>query len=331
MKKIKFGIIGCGGYAGAHARRLKEREDVEIAALCSRRTESIENLINRKLSDYPGKIGKFTSTQEMYENTELDGVVLCTPHNLHFTQTAEAVDQNCHVLIEKPMVTDLDDARKLAEISRKTPSLKIGVCYNTAFSPVLEPVRSALEDNRHGRLELITGYLSQNWKTLTKGSWRHAPEISGGGQIVDSGAHLIHSILSLAGSSPDEVFAFSSNNDTAVDVNSVISVKFKNGVFASITIGGNSVPDGSFTAFIFQKGRIELDAWRGEWSRETQNGKDYNELNLNSEANPDNNFIDAVIGTDTLKVGVQDGLTVAAFTDAVYRSIQEGTPVKVDL
>jgi predicted dehydrogenase len=331
MKKVKMGIIGCGGYAGAHARRLKEREDVEITALCSRHEESIKNLINRRLSDYPGKIGRFTSTETMYENAELDGVVICTPHNLHFPQAIEAIDRKCHVLIEKPMVITRKEAEELSRKSRENPRLRVGVCYNTAYAPALNPVRSAMEDGRYGKLELITGYLAQNWRTLTRGTWRHDPVTAGGGQLVDSGAHLIHSFLSLSGAAPDEVFAYSSNAGAAVDVNSVISVKFKNNVFASITVGGNSIPDGSFTAFIFEKGRIEVDAWRGEWSREIGEDGNITEHTGYPEADPDSNFIDAVLGKADLKAGIAGGLTAAAFTEAVYRSIGSGKPVKAGL
>ncbi|MFP4383833.1 MAG: Gfo/Idh/MocA family protein [Spirochaetia bacterium] len=331
MNKIRMAIIGCGGYAGAHARRLKEREDVVIAALCSRHEESIEDLISRRLTDYPVPIQKYTSTAEMYKNTDLDGVVICTPHNLHFPQAAEAIDRGCHALIEKPMVTSVKEARELKRISREHGSLKIGVCYNTAYAPGLDPVRSALKDGRYGKLELITAYLAQNWKTLTAGSWRQDPEVSGGGQIVDSGAHLAHSILSLAGADPEEVFAYSANNGGDVDVNSVISIRFKNGVFASVTVGGNSVPDGSFAAFIFEKGRIEADAWRGEWCREIGEDGTVTEHTDFPEANPDANFIDAVLGKDELKAGAADGLTAAAFTEAVFRSVREGKPEKAEL
>jgi predicted dehydrogenase len=96
-------------------------------------------------------------------------------------------------------------------------------------------------------------------------------------------------------------------------------------------VGGNSVPDGSFSAFIFEKGRIELDAWRGEWSRETGDNENFTEITGIPEANPDANFIDAVLGAAKLKAGVEDGLTAAAVTEAVYRSAGSGKPVKVEL
>ncbi|MFW5776349.1 MAG: Gfo/Idh/MocA family protein [Spirochaetota bacterium] len=333
MDRAKVAIIGCGGYAGAHARRLSARPDVEIVALASRSASSIDRLVERRLSTYEPPPEHYTSLDELYANEALDAVIISTPHHLHFEQAMQAIESGCHVLIEKPMVTSLEEARRLVERARQERrsgrKLHLGVCYNPAFSPAMEHVRDAVATGSHGRLELVTAYLSQDWKRLTAGSWRQVPDESGGGQAMDSGAHLIHSLLSTAGAPAAELFAWSSTLRTPVDVNTIVSVRFENGVLATLTIGGDSPVDGTLMSLIFDGGRIDVDGWRGEWVRSFRPDTEPCVLEGLSEPSPDDNFIDAVLGKGELIVSEQDGLRVAAFMDALYRSIDSGAPTRV--
>ncbi|MFP4510422.1 MAG: Gfo/Idh/MocA family protein [Spirochaetaceae bacterium] len=333
MKTVRCAIIGCGGYAGAHARRLSARDDVQIVALASRTASSIERLIERRLSDYTPAPTQYTSWETLLEREKPDAVVLSTPHHLHFEQAVRAMDAGCHVLIEKPMAVSLDEAKLIHERANQLRgsgrSLKVGVCYNPAFSPAMERVRSAVASGSHGRLELVTGYLSQNWQALTAGSWRQTPKDSGGGQTMDSGSHMIHSLLSGVGARAREVFAYSDNRGSDVDINTVVSVRFENGVLANLTIGGNSAVDGSHTSFIFTDGRIDVDAWKGEWVRSYRSDGEPEVLENLGEPSPDDNFIDAILNKADLVVTDTDGLHVAAFTQTLYRSIESGKPEQV--
>jgi predicted dehydrogenase len=329
MEKLRCAIIGCGGYAGAHARRLKERDDVVIAALASRTEESIDRLVERRLADYSPAPARYTSVDLMYARESLDAVVICTPHALHLAQAAQALRAGCHVLVEKPMVVSHAQARELASVAATSPGLVVGVAYNPAYSEAMEIVRAAVSAGRYGRLELVTGYLAQNWKELTAGSWRQRVAESGGGQVVDSGAHAIHSLLSGVGASPVELFAYSDSQDAAVDINTVVTVRFANGVLASLTIGGDCAVDGGSMSFIFRGGRIDVDGWRGEWVRcYGPDGQEEQRVGL-GEPNPDANFIDAIAGRAPLAAPLEDGFRVAAFTDALLESAASGRPVRM--
>ena len=147
---------------------------------------------------------------------------------------------------------------------------------------------------------------------------------------MDSGAHLVHSLISGVGSQPQELFAWSSTAGAPVDINTVVSVKFANGVLANLTIGGNSPSDGTATSFIFDGGRIDVDAWRGEWVHSYRPDHEPERLEGLGEPSPDDNFIDAVLGKADLVATEHDGLLVAAFTDALYRSAASGRPERIE-
>jgi predicted dehydrogenase len=262
----------------------------------------------------------------MYREQELDAVVICTPHSLHAGQALEALEAGCHVLIEKPMVTTLADARSIEKRSAANPELLLGVCFNPAYSPALERARQAVRDRRYGGLELVHGYLSQDWYRLTDGTWRHDPAVSGGGQTMDSGAHLLNSLLSIVQSPVRTVYAVLSERERGIDINAALTVRFDNGVAASLAIGGNSPPDGGQTVLLFENGRIELDAWKGDWYRGIAADGTVDELLDLGEADPDGAFIDAIRGGGPLAAGLREGVDTAALTDAIYRSAASGTP-----
>jgi len=114
MPKVRVAILGCGGMAGAHARRYKENPDVEIVALSDVSEEQVQKFIDRHLADYEPRPAVYTDAAEMYSRAKPDAVSIVTPHTLHFQHGMQALEAGCHVLMEKPMVTDSGQAHELA-------------------------------------------------------------------------------------------------------------------------------------------------------------------------------------------------------------------------
>jgi predicted dehydrogenase len=314
-------------YSGAHARRLRARTEVRIAALCSRTEASARTLIERRLADYSPTPSLYTSTSEMYGRESLDAVVIVTPHDLHYRQAVEALEAGCHVLVEKPMTTTADDARSLVRMSEEKGRV-VGVCYDPLYTAALACVREAVRSGRLGRLEMVTGYLCQDWKRLTMGSWRHDPARAGGGQAMDSGAHLLASLCWSVGSPPREVFALLDRQDEGVDVNSATVIRFENRVLATIAVGGNSPGDGSHMSFVFDGGRIDVDGWRGRWVRVYRGTEEEPQRPESLPSSPDDNFVGAILDGAEPICTARDGLAVAELLDALYRSAASGEPIR---
>lgn len=328
MSKLRVAILGCGMMSGAHARRFKSNEDVEIVALCDSSKEQIESLMKRLLSDCSPTPKFYTDPAAMYAEAALDAVAIVTPHVLHFDHAVQALDADCHVLLEKPMVTTTDHAYALAQKVKDTGKVLV-VCYNTPFTPPFGYIRDSVRGGTYGRLELVTAYLSQNWKKPTSGSWRQDPSISGGGQAFDSGAHLLNGICWTVESPVAEVFAFTDNQDTDVDINSSISVRFQSGVMASIAISGNCAGDGSHGSFMFEGGRIDVDAWIGQWIRAFNSDGEVDNLPQgDGEPDPNRNFVDAILGRDEPLCGTDSGIIQAELMDAIYESARTGSPAR---
>ncbi len=328
MQKVRVAILGCGGYSGVHARRLRERDDVAIVGLCDVSDEITRSYFERNLDGYATKPEMFTSAQSMYEKTDPDAVFISTPHTLHYEHGLQALEFNCHVYMEKPMVTRAEHAYDLATRTEQTGRIFV-IGYNTPCTPEFAYLREQIRNKAFGDLELVTGYLSQGWMKGTVGKWRQDPALSGGGQAYDSGAHLLNSLCWSVGAKVAEVFAFVDNHGTPVDINSVINVRFEGGTMAAITVSGNCPAQGSHMVFIFDGGRVEIDGWGGSWIN-VFSGKDrvkYPPITGQPQT-PDDNFIDAILGKAEPRTTPRDGIIQSELMDAIYESARTGQPAK---
>ena len=248
MATVRMAILGCGGMSGAHARRYRENDDVEIVALCDVKEEIAQGYIDKHLKDYPRHQPKiFTDAATMYAETKPDAVTIVTPHTAHFEHGLQAIEAGCHVFMEKPMVTDSGQAHQLAEAVKAAGKIFV-VGYNTPCTPAFRYIRDVIRSGELGKLETVTGWQTQNWKKGTTGSWRQDPALSGGGQMYDSGAHMFNSLVWSVEQPIAEVLAFTDNLGTPVDINGTVNIRFANGVLATMTIAGNCPASAETTA-----------------------------------------------------------------------------------
>lgn len=328
MSKVKVAILGCGGMAGGHARRYAANPDVDIVGLCDVTAEQVQRFIERNLKDYSPTPPIFTDAAAMYAQAKPDAVSIVTPHTLHFEHGMQALAAGCHVLMEKPMVTDSTQAKTLAaEVEQRGKVFCIG--YNTPCTPEFRYLRELVRAEELGRLELVTGWLAQNWRRGTTGSWRQDPALSGGGQMYDSGAHLFNSLVWTVEQPIDTVHAFVDNMDTPVDINGSVNIRFASGVFATITISGNCPDGGAGLVLIFENGRVEVDGWGGSWIRVFHGGPVKYPVIPGTPQAPMDNFIDAVLGRAEPQTTPINGVIQSQLMDAIYESARTGQAVRV--
>jgi len=228
------------------------------------------------------------------------------------------------------MVTSLDHAYKLADKVKETGKI-LTIGYNTPCSAEMYYLRECIRKKTLGNLELVTGFISQDWMRGTAGRWRQDPALSGGGQAYDSGAHIFNSLCWNVESDIEEVFAFVDNHGTRVDINSVSSIKFSNGVLANITIGGNCPGGGTFMAFIFDGGRVEVDGWGAGWINIWRGAEKVKYPPITPEMgspSPDHNFVDAILGRAEPRTSVRNGIIQSQLMDCIYESQRTGMPAR---
>ncbi|QDU71345.1 Gfo/Idh/MocA family protein [Mucisphaera calidilacus] len=329
MKTTRIGLLGCGRIQRKHFHAVTVHEGAEIAALCDIDASRIAWILDHeKASDL--EVARYTSEAEFFAHRPIDAVVISTPHASHADQIIAAVDAGLDVLVEKPMVTNAADAERVIERVEQT-GRQVQIGYNAPFTPELQYVRDCIRDKTFGRLQMVSGYISQRWKNYVKGSWREVKAISGGGFSYDSGAHPLNTLCWTIDAMPTEVFAQTDNRGAAVDVNMALQARFDPDILVQLTLAGDCEHNiGSFMAFLFEDGGIEVDGWNGRWIRvfDKKGPIKYPPI-PNSSSQPLDHFIDAIRGKVEPLTSPRNGLIQATLMDHVYRSAETGLPVKV--
>jgi len=327
MTTFRFAVIGCGGAGGFRMRPILERDDVQVTALCDVSEEVTRAYADKHLDPKRHQPRHVQELAEVFAPGDVDAVLIASPHTLHFEQAMAALDAGCHVYVEKPMVTSVEHAVQLKEaVARSGKQLTIG--YNAPCSPALKRLREIIVNKELGELDLVTGYLSQDWLTRTAGSWRQKPELSGGGQLYDSGCHLLASVLWAVGRPVEEVFALIERYDAPVDITSALAIRFQGGGLASLAVVGNSPNWGKHTTFCFTGGRVDCDGWNGSWLRAYDPEQEIESIDQAEYRTPLEHFIEVLHGKEELIVSAELGLLQSELMDAIYLSEQQRAPVR---
>ncbi|WP_163536067.1 Gfo/Idh/MocA family oxidoreductase [Gracilibacillus sp. YIM 98692] len=314
MDKIRIAIIGVGGISHGHINQLLKLESVEIMVIVD---PNIENR-NHILDKFPLlHVKEYSGHKEMLRYEEVDAVVICSPHTLHFKQGMDALDSGCHVLMEKPMTTNAIEAQQLidkAELEKKV----IQVSYQRHFEPAFLLIKQVIEDDEIGKLTSITASLYQNWKQLTIGTWRQNPSLSGGGMLMDSGSHIMDVLLWTTGLKPTEVFSKIDRHHTPVEIDSISAIRFESGVIAGVNIIGSAPGWYESYAFCGENGGIFFD--NGKVTIHKQNEEPIVPILPTQQTNTDKSFIDAIQNKSKVHVPGDYAKQVIELTERMYRS-----------
>ena len=322
--------IGLGNLGVMECRLLDEMDGVSIVAGVDPAEEARE-----QFADEFG-VPVYETVDELLEGEFLDAVTIASPHTMHFDQALAALDASLHVHLEKPMVTDLGGAQALIDRADEE-GLTLAVGYQRHFDPRFHELRRIVDSGRIGDPHMVVCHLEQEWIQWTKDEWRSDPTLSGGGQLYDSGSHLLDAMLWVTRSKPVTVAAAVDHRDYDVDVNSALAVVLdRDGdrLTASVAVSGegSSIPaPGESLRVIGTDGMVSFD---GETIEVTEDDMTYHA----TPPEPDferltekklRNFVDAARDEADLAIPAVDALRVTALTEAAYESSTTGRRVNV--
>jgi len=328
--KIRIGMIGMGGFMNTHSEALGKIPDAHVVAITD--TEPKNRADHKAHHAHLADANEYEDYRAMLDKEQLDAVVIATPHTTHFEQIMAALDRGLHVLVEKPMACRIDQGVEVVEKVRES-GLTLVIGYQRHCSGVYRYIRRAIADGRIGKVLAVSCLQCQGWKEGTAGTWRQVPELSGGGQLNDSGSHLIDVLLWMTGLRAETVSAQIDNCGTPVDINSAISVRFTNGAVGTLTVIGD-YPEadlredisivGDQGGFHIRDGRplVQLLGWN-----DARLTVDAERLGGGSIFQ---NFIRCIQGEEEPAAPAECGLRVIELTEAAWKSAAAGgKPVAV--
>lgn len=260
--RLRVGIVGAGGFAqGTHLPNLKQLADrYTIHTIVSRRGTGAVAVARQY-----GAVNAATDYRQALDDPEVDAVVICTRHDLHAAQAAEALRAGKHVLVEKPMaitreaLADLTKTIRELQATGACPAFMVG--FNRRFSPYALRAKEIIAGHVH---PLLVRY-RMNAGALPPGHWVHGPE--GGGRAVGEACHILDLFAFLIGAPCVEVSATairSSTADCRGDENFVATLRYQDGSVCTLlytALGAREFPKEAME--IYTDGKVvTLDDYR---------------------------------------------------------------------
>lgn len=331
---LKIGIVG-GGFIGTTVGAgFRDHSRAEIVAVVD-----IDEPTLHEAGDTLGvdPTARYTDYETMLaaESEQLQAVLIGTPHTLHYDQTLAAFEQDLHVLCDKPLTTELAEARDLVDrTDRREEVLMVG--YQRHLDPAFIRARELwATDNREPRW--ITAEVCQEWVQSHRNTWRQNPDLSGGGYLYDTGSHLLDCILWTTRLTPESVSATMQFLDAEkrVDGGGSVTVQFTNGATATLSLSGETPCMREHVRMWDQQGAVALDThdWQPSEFIEIneQNGEYRPTIDRRSRRTKADAFIEAIQTGSEPAATALDGLRVTAVTEAAYESARnDGSTVAVD-
>ena len=179
---FKVGIIGCGLIGFKRSKYLGSRGKLVACADI--------NVIRAKKIAINKKIKVFTDWKKLLDLKEIDIVIISTPHNQLSKILLHAYKKKKHVLVEKPGAKNLKEISKV--ISKVNDNkIKIRVGFNHRYHPSIIKARKIIKSGVIGKPMYLRGRYGHGGRLKYEKEWRAKPSISGGGELIDQGSHLI--------------------------------------------------------------------------------------------------------------------------------------------
>lgn len=262
-------MIGVGGMARHHIRQmLKLTHNTHIAILCEPSekayAEAAKIFKEAGLEPPPNQPNLDLLLKEYADR--LDSAFIITPHACHHDQTTACMEAGLDVLLEKPMVMNVAEARSLIQTRDRTGKLLV-VAFPGSLSPQIRTAVRMLRSGQLGQLLSISGVVWQDWGPNTTGTWRQQPDISGGGFLFDTGAHLLNTTADLAGEDFSEVAAWLDNQGRPVETLAAVIGRLKSGALVTLHGCGEAIPSCASDIRVFCKQGI---LYTGVWGEKLQ-------------------------------------------------------------
>lgn len=358
MTKLRIGVIGLGmGHNVAGA--FDDHPDAEVVAIADLKEALLKNV-----GDKHNIANRYATGEEMLAKEQLDIVHVSTPNNLHKPLTVAALDAGCHVLCEKPMALNAEEAREMIEAARRADR-RLMINFSFRFAEASWAMKREIDSGALGKIYFGRTIWLRRRGIPWWGDWFREKAKAGGGPLVDLGVHRVDLALWLMGH-PKPVWVLGSTYDDIateeakkegkpydVEDYAAAIVRFDNGATLAI--------EASWAAHIKEWELMEtriLGTKGGLVQRNLGEGYDF-EAEMFLERNgvhydlkphlvrqgvrpqilvpgsspgivgPVRHFVDCIRNNKPHIATGEEGLIVMQLLDAIYESAEKGEPVRV--
>ena len=262
MKKVRFGLVGCGRISENHIRAFTDhRHECELVAVCDIVPERARAAAAAASEAGGHAVTPYTDYAEMLKVETLDAVSICTPSGLHTEHGIQAADTGRHVVTEKPMAITLESCDRLIQACDRN-RVQLLVVKQNRMNTTLQLLKRAVDKGRFGRI--YGAYVNVFWQRpqnyYDQAKWRGTWEFDGGA-FMNQASHYVDALHWLVGE-VESVMAFTGTLARRIEAEDSGSAvfRFRNGAIGSMNVSMLAYPknmEGSVT-IIGEKGTVKL-------------------------------------------------------------------------
>lgn len=343
MAKIRVGVIGVGGIGfGAHLPGYAQLDDAEIVAVC----DVDESKLERAAKEY-NVPNTFVDFNEMLKMKDLDAVSVCVPNYLHAPVSMAALRAGKHVLCEKPLAMNAEEAQAMVDEAEKQGKLlMIGVCRR--YEDQSQQLKAMVESGKLGSVYAARiGYLRRRGVPFW-GDWFMDKSRAGGGPLIDIGVHVLDLAwwlmgmpkpVSVSGSIYHKIGDYREKNGST---DSKVKYDVEDSAFAFIRFeGGETIQLSCSWALNIEKNYSFCELYGSEAGAQLDPLRIYTEKNnkltdvdivttkWSSHSKEIEHFVGCIQTGEALLSPASESVEVMKMLDGIYKSAEIGAEVRL--
>lgn len=262
MEKIRIGVLSTAKIGRVYViPAMQKSESISVTAIASRNLDRAKETA-KKL----GIATAYGSYEELLEAPDIDAVYVPLPNHLHVEWSIKSLRAGKHVLCEKPIGMNADDARKLRNASEKYPDLKVMEAFMYRHHPRWKRVVEIVNSGELGDIKSVHSFFS--YYNDDPENYRNSAEMGGGG-LMDVGCYSISVARLIFGREPEKVYGYS-EYDPEFNIDRLTSGLMSFGTGTSVFTCSTQCHKDQYVKIYGTKGMMELDwPFNPDFSKDT--------------------------------------------------------------
>ncbi|MFH0964646.1 MAG: Gfo/Idh/MocA family oxidoreductase [Planctomycetota bacterium] len=341
MRKVRWGVIGCGWVSQFHLAGIARCERAELVAVCD-----ADEAAAARTSREHGAKRFFTDYRKLLSLDEVDAVDVVLPTHLHCAVACEAAAAGKHVLCEKPLAPTTEACRSMMQVAQDNGVLLMPMHNRLFYAPHVEAKKLVAEGAIGEAVLFQANFLTDlaiREDDFLASNWRGDRKRSGGGVVMESAVHLVYTAEDLLGRIAEVLAGTVPSGRPGVDTEdgALVAGRFADAGRFSFNLHRRSSVVDDRQLIVGTKGAIAISAVEASdipgrpvlsVYRRSARRWEHPEARRDWELSFGKliaHFTACVLGEETPAVTAEDGLSAIAVIEAIYASAAHACPTQV--
>ncbi len=346
-KTVRLGIIGLGNMGTMHAQSIREGKVPGLSLT------AVADIVEERLEKF-SDIQCFSDASELMKSGEVDAVLIATPHYSHTTLGIEALENNLHLLVEKPISVHKADCQRLID-AHTNKDLVFSAMFNQRTDRSYSKLRQLITDGELGKIQRINWIITDWYRTeyyYSSGDWRATWGGEGGGVLLNQCPHNLDLLQWLFGM-PKKITAlcqFGRFHDIEVEDAVTALLEYPNGATGVFVTTTGEAPGTNRLEVAADRGKVVIEDGSFKFYRTEQTVPEHMATCQQGFTKPQTwdvtipidgvgeqhvgilkNFADAILNGAILIAPAAEGIHSVELANAMLYSGFENTPVFLPL